>query len=99
MARTRRGWWRGSRPPQTSKRPSGTRTTPRGPLYESYEAKRSIYREMVGIARGERILASTSGLLMTEIQKAARGFRGDLSWLIHGTPSNSSHWSRSARAS
>jgi 3-hydroxypropionate dehydrogenase (NADP+) len=44
-------------------------------IYESYEAKRSIYREMDEVARRECILASsTSGLLMTEIQKAARRF-------------------------
>ncbi|MBS7637359.1 3-hydroxyacyl-CoA dehydrogenase family protein [Candidatus Bathyarchaeota archaeon] len=44
-------------------------------IYESYEAKRSIYREMDEAAPRECILASsTSGLLMTEIQRAVRRF-------------------------
>ncbi len=42
-------------------------------VYESYEVKKAVYAEMDEAAPADAILASsTSGLLMTEIQKAAR---------------------------
>ena len=41
-------------------------------IFESYDAKRAVFREMDRAAPEETLLASsTSGLLMTEIQKAA----------------------------
>ena len=42
-------------------------------VFESYDVKKAVYAEMDEAAPGDAILASsTSGLLMTEIQKAAR---------------------------
>jgi 3-hydroxypropionate dehydrogenase (NADP+) len=42
-------------------------------VFESYDVKKAVYRDMDEAAPGDTILASsTSGLMMTEIQKAAK---------------------------